>query len=84
MLFHDVPLQITRLFVGVVALLTGKRFLASVGEHMVFQTIVLTGSVAALVTCKWLFSSVFELVLLKMNSLSGRKVTLLTPERLLS
>ena len=52
--------------------------------HVIIQTIGVTGREAALITFKGLFFSMFELVLLKITSLSARIVTLFTPERLLS
>ena len=48
---------------------------------MTLHTIGLAARVAALFTFKWLFSSVCDLVLLEITSLSARIVTLLTPER---
>ena len=83
MLFH-VVLLLSRLFAGVVALLTEIRFLATVRQQVILQTIVMTGRVTALLTCEGLFSSMFELVHLEILSLTAHVVTLLTPERFLS
>lgn len=77
-------LQMTRPFSGVVALLTGKRFLAGMWEHVILHTTVVTARIVALFTNKGLFSSVSELVSLQILRLSGGIVTLLTTERFLS
>ena len=60
-----------------------KRFTLDVPNQSPPYDIRLTG-VAALITCKGLFSSVFTLVLPEIISLSARIVTLVTPESLFS
>ena len=79
-----VLLQVIELFAEVVALLAGKRFLASVWKHVIFQTIVMTAREAALLTCKRLFSSMCGHVLFKVPSLCAGEFTLCAAERPLS
>ena len=62
------------------AVLSGKRFLASVWKHVAHQTIWVTASVVALLTGKEFFSSVRGLVILEMTSTIARIVALLTSE----
>ena len=62
------------------AVLSGKRFLASVWKHVAHQTIWVTASVVALLTGKEFFSSVRGLVILEMTSTISRIVALLTSE----
>ena len=66
------------------AVLSGKRFLASVWKHVGLQILGASGRVAALLTRKGLFSSVCEHVAPQITSLSTTIVTLVTSERLLS
>ena len=62
------------------AVLSGKRFLASVWKHVAHQTIWVTAIVVALLTGKEFFSSVRGLVILEMTSTISRIVALLTSE----
>ena len=62
------------------AVLSGKRFLASVWKHVAHQTIWVTAIVVALLTGKEFFSSVRGLVILEMTSTIARIVALLTSE----
>ena len=63
MLLH-VSLQICRSCARVVALLAGKRFLASVGEHMPLQVTRVSTLVAAVLTTVRLLTTVGDHVLL--------------------
>ena len=52
-----VPLQVTRSFGGVVALVTLEWLLSSMCPHVPFYVTRGSASIAALVTLEWLFSS---------------------------
>ena len=52
-------------------------------QAMILKTTGALARVAALFACKWFFASMFELMLLKIVSVSTRIVTVRTPERLL-
>ena len=59
-------------------------FLTGVWKHGILQTFAVFARIAALLTCKGLLSSLFELVLLEILKLIAGIVKLVTPERLLS
>ena len=68
--FH-VPVQLNRLFAEVFAFLASKWFLTSVGKSVIFQTVLISARVTALIADKGLFFSMLPHVCLEMTSVVG-------------
>ena len=65
--FH-VPVQLNRLFAEIFAFLASKWFLTSVGKSVIFQTVLISARVTALIADKGLFFSMLPHVSLEITS----------------